>query len=206
MAMDDDHDTLVRMRPKSTLLPGPGTAARQPVPDAAEDAGAEDGLALLPQAGDPYETAYSRASNKPVPTLRFIMGDTVGGCPMPITTASTGCLPISRGPARPSSSGLPASSRGKRSSRAVTWPSSTTCSPGTGLHGCGCCRRGRISWKQGPDGHHRHHDQPDHRDAGVRLAVAAARHSSSPKNPQQLSTALGLLAAAGRQAVTRSTS
>ena len=38
-------------------------------------------FASLPQPGSPYDAAHSRADNKPVPTLRFVMGDTIRGFP-----------------------------------------------------------------------------------------------------------------------------
>ena len=80
MVMDDN---LARTRPKSTLLDHPGkAAARPPEHAAADDSGVEEKPTPLPQAGDPYDTAYSRPANKPVPTLRFVMGDhSVRGLP-----------------------------------------------------------------------------------------------------------------------------
>jgi hypothetical protein len=69
------------------LLDGPGRAApvRQTVveiPGAGEpESPASDDLALLPRPGSPYDAAHARASNKPVPTLRLIMGDTIRGLP-----------------------------------------------------------------------------------------------------------------------------
>lgn len=83
-----DDDTLLRNRPKSTLLAGPGktATARQPAPALDGDTeqsewSAPDDFALLPLPGSPYDAAHSRASNKPLPTLRFIIGDTIRGLP-----------------------------------------------------------------------------------------------------------------------------
>lgn len=53
-------------------LPG----ASEPEPSAADD-----DIASLPQPGSAYEAAHARASNKPVPTLRFVMGNTIRGLP-----------------------------------------------------------------------------------------------------------------------------
>jgi hypothetical protein len=82
--MATGDDTLLRMRPKSTLL----TDIKPSVARGAEseqDAEAEpadgDRFVALPQPGDPYDTAYSRPRNTPVPTLRFVMGDTIRGLP-----------------------------------------------------------------------------------------------------------------------------
>jgi hypothetical protein len=83
MATDD---SLLRARPKSTLPTGAGmAAARQtvvelPAASEAESSAAED-FASVPQPGSPYDAAHSRASNKPVATLRFVSGDTVRGLP-----------------------------------------------------------------------------------------------------------------------------
>jgi hypothetical protein len=81
MATDD---SLVRHRPKSTLLPefGHPAAARPTVVELPGAAGAApEDFASLPPPGSAYDAAYSRASNKPVATLRFIIGDTVRGLP-----------------------------------------------------------------------------------------------------------------------------
>ena len=78
-------DNLLRARPKSTLLDIKPATARQPVgetPRVSEpEPSALDDFASLPQPGSAYDAAYSRASNKPVPTLRFVMGDTIRGFP-----------------------------------------------------------------------------------------------------------------------------
>jgi hypothetical protein len=76
---DDDH--VVRLRPKSgllpksSLLPPGGKAAGQPLPDATEDDGAAspamDGLIPLPGPGDPYK-AHARPDNKALLTLTFL--------------------------------------------------------------------------------------------------------------------------------------
>jgi hypothetical protein len=84
MATHDDQKTVVRMRPKSTLLPDPGRAAavRQMVPEMPPDTGAEvpamDELDPLPGPGDPYK-AYGRAENKPLLTLSFLKDSAVEG-------------------------------------------------------------------------------------------------------------------------------
>jgi hypothetical protein len=84
MAMDDN---VLRARPKSTLLPDPvrPAAMRPAIADTPDDSGPEspaaDEFAALPQPGSTYDAAHARASNKPVPTLRFIMGDTIRGLP-----------------------------------------------------------------------------------------------------------------------------
>jgi len=83
--MDDDTLLRERVRPKSTLLELKPAAARQPAVETPEDTEAEssalDDFASLPQPGSAYDAAHSRASNKPVPTLRFVMGDTIRGLP-----------------------------------------------------------------------------------------------------------------------------
>jgi hypothetical protein len=87
MATDDDMMLRERTRPKSTLLPGPGSKvlARQPVVDIdgehETELSALDEFASLPQPGSAYEAAHSRPSNKPVPTLRFLTGETIRGLP-----------------------------------------------------------------------------------------------------------------------------
>ena len=81
--MDDDTLLRERTRPKSTLLPGPGSKAAAK-PEAADDgaeSGPSDEFASLPQPGSDYDAAHARASNKPVPTLRFLMGDAIRGLP-----------------------------------------------------------------------------------------------------------------------------
>jgi hypothetical protein len=45
-----------------------------------ESDSASDDYAALPQHGSAYE-AHARASNKPLPTLRFVMGETIRGLP-----------------------------------------------------------------------------------------------------------------------------
>ena len=77
MAMDD---SLLRARPRSTLLPGPaGKAAAAPPPEAAAFDAAEPGpwddYDPLPQPGSPYAAAYSRASNKPEIVLHVLLKD-----------------------------------------------------------------------------------------------------------------------------------
>ena len=86
MATDDERccgSGCGRNRPCCDI--GKPAAARQPAAETPEDAGPEssalDDFASLPQPGSPYDAAYSRASNKPVPTLRFIIGDTIRGLP-----------------------------------------------------------------------------------------------------------------------------
>jgi hypothetical protein len=84
--MATGDDTLFRPRPKSTLVSdikpaavrGPAAAKE---PEFLAETPEGDQIVALPQPGDPYETAHSRPGNKPVPTLRFIMGDTVRGLP-----------------------------------------------------------------------------------------------------------------------------
>jgi hypothetical protein len=84
MAMDD---SFLRTRPKSTLPSGPATAAlaRQTVVELHGEAEPHlptmDDFPLLPQFGSPYDAAYSRAENKPMATLRFIIGDSIRGFP-----------------------------------------------------------------------------------------------------------------------------
>jgi hypothetical protein len=83
--MNDDALLRERVRPKSTLLEMKPAAARQPAPETPEDteqgSSALDDFASLPQPGSPYDAAHARASNKPVPTLRFVIGDTIRGLP-----------------------------------------------------------------------------------------------------------------------------
>ena len=82
-----DDDTLLRNRPKSTLLAGLGKTVppRQPAGgfdgENEPELSATDDFALLPPPGSAYDAAHSRASNKPLPTLRFIIGDTIRGLP-----------------------------------------------------------------------------------------------------------------------------
>lgn len=79
MATKDDDDTVVTLRPKSTLIVDNGKEGRKP----SQSGGAEtsDDFASLPQPGSAYDAAYSRSSNKPVPTLRLVIGDTIRGLP-----------------------------------------------------------------------------------------------------------------------------
>jgi hypothetical protein len=84
--MDDDTLLRERTRPRSTLLPGPGSkaaTARQVDmdPETEAESLASDDYAALPQPGSAYDAAHARASNKPVPTLRFVMGETIRGLP-----------------------------------------------------------------------------------------------------------------------------
>jgi hypothetical protein len=85
MATNDDALLRQRVRPQSTLLEMKPAAARQPAVETPEETGTEssalDDFAALPQPGSAYDAAHSRASNKPVPTLRFVMGDAVRGLP-----------------------------------------------------------------------------------------------------------------------------
>jgi hypothetical protein len=74
-------DSLLRNRPKSTLLPGPASkaAVRAPEPEAWADGGAEPGLPdddvdPLPQPGSPY-MAYGRPGNKPELVLHVMSKD-----------------------------------------------------------------------------------------------------------------------------------
>jgi len=79
MALDD---SLLRNRPKSTLLPGWGNkvAARPPElePEARTDdseSGRGDDVESLPKADSPYTAAYSRPSNKPELALHVFLRD-----------------------------------------------------------------------------------------------------------------------------------
>jgi hypothetical protein len=45
------------------------------------DSPAGEKLIPLPQPGDPYDSAYSRPANQPLPTLRFVKGDEIRGLP-----------------------------------------------------------------------------------------------------------------------------
>jgi hypothetical protein len=83
MAMDNSFP---RARPQSTLPTGHAAAVK------ARQGGVElvavtetellppDDCAALPQPGSDYH-AHSRASDKPVPTLRFVIGDAIRGLP-----------------------------------------------------------------------------------------------------------------------------
>jgi hypothetical protein len=79
MAMDDDTLLRERTRPKSTLLPGPGSrmAVKPPEPEAANDVepGPWDDYDPLPQAGSPYMAAYARPGNKPEIVLHVMTKD-----------------------------------------------------------------------------------------------------------------------------------
>ncbi len=83
--MSDDALLRQRVQPKSTLLEMKPPTARQSVAEPPEETGPEssamDDFASLPQPGSPYDLAYSRANNKPVATLRFVIGDTIRGLP-----------------------------------------------------------------------------------------------------------------------------
>jgi hypothetical protein len=71
-------DNLMRSRPKSTLLPGPGSkAARAPEPEAELSEAAEpwDDYDPLPQAGSAYTAAYARPGNKPEMILHVMLKD-----------------------------------------------------------------------------------------------------------------------------------
>jgi hypothetical protein len=86
MAMDDDAVLRQKARPKSTLLDfGKSAPVRQTSLETPEEiepeSSALDDFASLPQPGSAYDAAHSRASNKPVPTLRFVMGDAIRGLP-----------------------------------------------------------------------------------------------------------------------------
>jgi hypothetical protein len=75
------EDKLLRERPKSTLLPGPGSkvAAKPPEPEAtASDAGEPgpwDDDDPLPEPGSAYVAACSRVSNKPEIVLHVMLKD-----------------------------------------------------------------------------------------------------------------------------------
>jgi hypothetical protein len=80
----DDNSLRERVRPKSTLLDDISrAAARGARPDGDDEEPAPDGDAIipLPQPGSPYDAAHARPESKPLPTLRFVMGDTVRGLP-----------------------------------------------------------------------------------------------------------------------------
>jgi hypothetical protein len=71
-------DSLLRARPKSTLLPGPGSKAamnRLEDPDLEADGGPWDEFDPLPHAGTPYTAAYARPSNKPETVLHVLLRD-----------------------------------------------------------------------------------------------------------------------------------
>ena len=81
--MATHDDTLMRPKPKSTLLAEPASkaAAKPPEPQivvnnaaAGGDAGSWDDFDPLPQAGDPYK-AYARPGNKPEITLHVMLKD-----------------------------------------------------------------------------------------------------------------------------------
>lgn len=78
MAIHDDHDNVVRMRPKSTLIDESKAAARQPVADLVDGTGAAspamDDLTSLPGPGDAYK-AHARPDNKALLMLRFLLKD-----------------------------------------------------------------------------------------------------------------------------------
>jgi hypothetical protein len=82
--MATGDDTLLRVRPISTLLTDvKPSVARVAVAEQEVEAEPPEGdrLVALPRPGDPYEAAHARPSNNPVPTLRFVMGETVRGLP-----------------------------------------------------------------------------------------------------------------------------
>jgi hypothetical protein len=85
MATNDDPLPRPRVQPKLTLVEMKPATARHTVLETREDTGSESSaakdFASLPQPGSPYDAAHSRADNKPVPTLRFVMGDTIRGFP-----------------------------------------------------------------------------------------------------------------------------
>jgi hypothetical protein len=71
-------DNLMRSRPKSTLLPGPGSkVARAPEAELSEaaEAGPWDDYDPLPQAGSPYMAACARPGNKPEIVLHVMLKD-----------------------------------------------------------------------------------------------------------------------------------
>jgi hypothetical protein len=89
MRGDSDNQVLDIARPKSSIrdmlkAPGPGGPLPEAGPEPA-DSGSEspvgEKLIPLPQPGDPYDAAYARPDNKPLPTLRFVMGDQIRGLP-----------------------------------------------------------------------------------------------------------------------------
>ena len=75
-----DDDLMLRTRPRSTLLPGPGSkaAVKPPEPETVADGRAETGpwedYDPLPQAGSPY-VAYARPGNKPEMVLHVMLKD-----------------------------------------------------------------------------------------------------------------------------------
>jgi hypothetical protein len=79
------HDeTVVPMRAKSPLTPEPRQGIRElvgetPVKSEPESHDPDD-FPTLPLPEDAYK-AHSRPGNKPVPTLHFVMGDTIRGLP-----------------------------------------------------------------------------------------------------------------------------
>jgi hypothetical protein len=81
MATDDSF--LLRQRSKSSLLPDSiRPAARAPdeeKPESHQPEATGDDLPVLPLPGSVYDAAYSRPGNKPMPTLRLIIGDTIRG-------------------------------------------------------------------------------------------------------------------------------
>jgi hypothetical protein len=74
-------DNLLGSRPKSTLLPGPGSkaAVKPPEPGVAASTVVEEGpwddYDPLPTPGSPYAAAYSRVSNKPELVLHVMLKD-----------------------------------------------------------------------------------------------------------------------------------
>ena len=87
MAIHGDDDTVVRLRPKSSLVPpgvkpggglGPKAAAAA---DTGQEAEPGERLIALPEPGSAYDAAYARPNNKPLTTLRFVIGDKVRGLP-----------------------------------------------------------------------------------------------------------------------------
>lgn len=75
MDTHDNHDTVVRMRPKSTLLgdpkPPPGVASPPPGGVTASPEERDD---PLPRPGDAYR-AYARRLARPIPTLFLVSRD-----------------------------------------------------------------------------------------------------------------------------------
>ena len=84
MATHGDDETVLRFRAKSSLIPPGIKPGGVPEPEAAESSGAEtelgERLIALPESGSAY-VAYARPNNKPLTTLRFVIGEAVRGLP-----------------------------------------------------------------------------------------------------------------------------
>ena len=66
---------------KPAEAPPPPPSEPEPVADVEVESASGEAIIPLPQPGDPYDTAHARSSNKPLPTLRFIKGDSIRGLP-----------------------------------------------------------------------------------------------------------------------------